>query len=127
MPIQSNSKEPNKPVKNVLSEKVKDFENSVIIGKGMVVAEIVTKESGIIVPEGFDNSDHEYYKVVKTGNDRFLETHPEWINDSLTEVGNIIISMKPGMNKIYTNNGKKYLIFHESLIEVQVKPENFVA
>jgi hypothetical protein len=46
-------------------------------------------------------------------------------DDRLTEVGNVIISVRPGPMKVYTNNGNKYLILAEHLVDAQVKAEHF--
>lgn len=123
----SNFKEPEKPVKNTLTEKVKDFVKSVILTKGDVLLEMKEKESAIIVPEGYENSDYVYYQVVKLGNDEFKKIHPEFVDEGRTKVGNIVLVLTPTHTPILTNNGKKYILIHESLIKLQVAPENFVA
>lgn len=127
--MKQGKEEPKGPSKNPLSEKVIDLEKNLIIGRGQVLVEIMKKESlkksGIVLPDGVDTSDYEYYIVRKVGNEEFKKDHPEFIPEGLTEVGNIIISMMPSATPILTNNGKEYLQIHEAKIQSQVKPEHF--
>jgi len=117
------------PSKNPLSEKIKDI-SLLIIPKGSVLLLIVEKENvanQIYLPDTVNKSEFGgmYYEVFKTGDDDFKKTHPEFIPHSDTKVGNIAISVRPGMDKLYTNKGKEYLLIPDSRIECQVTSDNF--
>lgn len=117
------------PSKNPLSERIKDI-SLLIIPKGSVLLKMIEKENvmgDILLPDIVDKSQFGgmYYEVFMTGNDQFAKTHKEFKDEGITQVGNIVISLKPLMSKEYTNNGQVYIQVHESLIECQVHPDNF--
>lgn len=118
------------PTKNPLSEKIKDF-SLAIIPKGMVLLKVIEKENvvnGIYLPETVDKEQFGgmYYEVFKTGNADFAKSHPDYDDSgNLTQKGNIVISLKPNMSKMFTHKGNEYILVPESLIEFQVHPDNF--
>lgn len=111
--------------KNRLSERIKDITKSVI-PRGHVLLEVVEPvNTGIILPDTMDKTGIIYYKVIKTGNDDFKKKHPEFVDEGFTQVGNIVITIKEGRSVPLTNNGKTYIVVHDSLLETQVTPDNF--
>lgn len=120
------------PSKNPLSEKIKDF-SLALIPRGSVLLKIVEKENvfndgSIIIPDTVDKEQFGgmYYEVFKTGNADFAKSHPDYDDSAnLTQKGNIVISLKPNMSKVFTHKGSEYLLVSENLIEFQVHPDNF--
>lgn len=128
------SKEPEQnKTRNDLSEAVIDFEKNIIINRGTALLLMIEKDSlkksGIVLPDSVDQSEFMYYKVIRRGNEDYLEKNPDmketFRDDKLTEVGNVIISVRPGPMKIYTNGGNKYLILAEHLVDAQVNEKFF--
>jgi len=110
-----------------LSEKIKDI-TKIPLQRGQVLLEIIEKKIGdLFLPEGFDRSKSEYvyFKVLKTGNEEFAKTHPEFIYDGITSTGNYVLYLKPNAAPILSNKGKEYLIVHESILDIQVTPDNY--
>lgn len=113
--------------KNRLSERIKDM-TQLVIAKGHVLLEVVEPSatmSGIVLPDTMDKTGIIYYKVIKTGDDDFKKTHPDFIGENITKVGNIVITIKEGRSVPLTNSGKTYIVVHESFIEAQVTPDNY--
>jgi len=128
---QEQNKGPEAPIKNPLSEKIKDI-SKLIVPRGNVLLELIQinsalSKSNIIIPDTVDQSELglTYYVVYKTGNDSFKETHPEFVDESQTKVGNVVIILKPSGVNILTNKGREFIQVHESLIVSQVTPDNF--
>lgn len=121
---------PEGPSKNPLSEKVIDFVENIIIPKGTVLLELVEKESAasdLYLPDTVDKASlgGVYYVVVKVGDEEFAKKVPEFTPHTDTQKGNIVISLKPNMSKLYTNNNKEYILVPDPMIECQVAPEFF--
>jgi len=110
-----------------LSEKIKDI-TKIPLQRGQVLLELIEKKIGdLYLPESFDKSKSEYvyFKVLKTGNEEFAKTHPEFIYDGITSTGNYVLYLKPNASPLLSNKGKEYLIVHESILDIQVTPDNY--
>lgn len=116
------------PSSNRLFEKIKDI-NKVIIPRGMVLLEViqVTRDSGIILPSTIDRSNYVYHKVIKSGSIDFKANHPDSLNldEGLTKVGNIVLTMRTYMFQLLIKNNKEYVIIPENNILSQVTIDNF--